>query len=91
MDWRDRAACRSEDPELFFPIGTSDRSSLQLQRAMAVCLTCPVQNACLQWVLHGEPIGQEAGVYGGRDGAERRALKRKARAKQDQRSTATSP
>ena len=43
MDWRNHAACRSQDPELFFPIGTTDRALAQLQRAKAVCHTCPVQ------------------------------------------------
>ena len=90
MDWRDGAACRSEDPELFFPIGTSEGSRLQSQQAKSVCLTCPVQDLCLRWVLHAEPFGQESGVCGGRTEAERRALKRKAaRATQDQKAKAT--
>jgi WhiB family redox-sensing transcriptional regulator len=78
MDWRSHAACRSQDPELFFPIGTTDRALAQLARAKAVCHTCPVQEPCLEWALHSEPIGQESGVAAGLSEGERRALKRRA-------------
>jgi WhiB family transcriptional regulator, redox-sensing transcriptional regulator len=77
MDWRNHAACRSQDPELFFPIGTTDRALAQLKRAKAVCHTCPVQEPCLEWALHSEPIGQESGVCAGLSESERRALKRR--------------
>ena len=77
-DWRSRAACRNQDPELFFPIGTTDRALVQLQKAKAVCQTCPVQQPCLEWVLRSEPIGQEAGVCAGFSEGERRSLKRRA-------------
>jgi WhiB family redox-sensing transcriptional regulator len=78
MDWRNHAACRSQDPELFFPIGTTDRALAQLQRAKAVCHACPVQEPCLDWALRSEPIGQESGVAAGLSEGERRALKRRA-------------
>jgi WhiB family transcriptional regulator, redox-sensing transcriptional regulator len=78
MDWRNRAACRTQDPELFFPIGTTDRALAQLERAKAVCRTCPVKEPCLAWAMGSEPIGQEAGVCAGLSEAERRSLKRRA-------------
>jgi WhiB family transcriptional regulator, redox-sensing transcriptional regulator len=78
MDWRNHAACRSQDPELFFPIGTTDRALAQLQRAKAVCHTCPVQEPCLDWAPRSEQIGQESGVAAGLSEGERRALKRRA-------------
>jgi WhiB family redox-sensing transcriptional regulator len=78
MDWRNHAACRSQDPELFFPIGTTDRALAQLKRAKAVCNSCPVQAPCLDWALRSEPIGQESGVCAGLSEGERRALKRRA-------------
>ena len=37
MDWRHRAACRDEDPELFFPIGNTGPALLQIEEARAVC------------------------------------------------------
>lgn len=73
MDWRDRAACRDEDPELFFPIGTSGPALLQVADAKTVCRRCDVADACLDWALES---GQETGVWGGLDEDERRALKR---------------
>ena len=77
-DWRTQAACRNQDPELFFPIGTTDRAVAQLTKAKAVCHTCPVREPCLTWVLRSEPLGQEAGVCAGLGEAERRSLKRRA-------------
>ena len=60
MDWRHRAACRDEDPELFFPIGTSGPAVLQVEQAKAVCRRCSVIDDCLQWALDS---GQDAGVW----------------------------
>jgi len=46
-DWRHVAACRDEDPELFFPIGTSGPALLQVEQAKAVCRRCSaVDDAC---------------------------------------------
>jgi WhiB family redox-sensing transcriptional regulator len=74
MDWRHRALCRDEDPELFFPIGTSGPALLQVEQAKAVCQRCSVTDECLQWALES---GQDAGVWGGMSEEERRALKRR--------------
>ena len=40
MDWRHRAVCREEDPELFFPIGNTGPALLQIEEAKAVCRRC---------------------------------------------------
>ncbi len=74
MDWRHRAICRDEDPELFFPVGTSGPAIAQIQTAKAVCARCPVASECLAWALES---GQDAGVWGGMSEDERRALKRR--------------
>jgi WhiB family redox-sensing transcriptional regulator len=74
MDWRHRAACRDEDPELFFPVGTSGPALTQVAEAKAVCHRCPVASDCLAWAL---ATGQDAGVWGGMSEEERRALKRR--------------
>ncbi|CAM5306111.1 Transcriptional regulator WhiB OS=Streptomyces tendae OX=1932 GN=whiB PE=3 SV=1 [Streptomyces tendae] len=73
-NWREHAACRTEDPDLFFPIGTTGPAALQTEQAKAVCRTCPVQGQCLRWALD---TGQTIGVWGGTDELERRALKRR--------------
>lgn len=74
VDWRHRAACRDEDPELFFPVGNSGPALLQIAEAKTVCRRCPVLSGCLSWALES---GQDAGVWGGMSEDERRALKRR--------------
>jgi WhiB family redox-sensing transcriptional regulator len=74
MDWRHRAACLDEDPELFFPIGNTGPALLQIEEAKGVCRRCDVLDTCLRWALES---GQDAGVWGGLSEDERRALKRR--------------
>ena len=74
-NWRDHAACRHEDPDLFFPIGTTGPALVQTQRAKAVCEGCPVREQCLDWALGS---GQSIGVWGGTTEVERRRLRRRA-------------
>ena len=74
MDWRHHALCRDEDPELFFPIGTSGPAAVQVQEAKVVCQRCHVTEACLEWALDS---GQDSGVWGGTSEDERRALIRR--------------
>jgi WhiB family redox-sensing transcriptional regulator len=73
MDWRDRASCRHEDPELFFPIGTTGPAIAQIARARTVCARCPVQEPCLDCALD---TNQLSGVWGGMSEDERRAYQR---------------
>ncbi len=74
LDWRHRAACLDEDPELFFPIGNTGPALLQIEEAKAVCRRCDVVDTCLKWAIES---GQDAGVWGGLSEDERRALKRR--------------
>ena len=73
MDWRHHALCRDEDPELFFPIGTTGPAAVQVEEAKVVCSRCSVTEACLEWALES---GQDSGVWGGTSEDERRALTR---------------
>ena len=75
MDWRHEALCRDEDPELFFPIGTTGPAASQVAEAKVVCRRCPVVASCLDWALD---TAQEAGVWGGTSEDERRVLRRQA-------------
>jgi WhiB family redox-sensing transcriptional regulator len=74
MDWRHRAACLTEDPELFFPVGSTGPAIAQTLEAKKVCARCEVRAECLQWALEQ---GQDHGVWGGLSEDERRAMKRR--------------
>ena len=45
--WIERARCIGEDPELFFPVGTTGPAIAQTARAIEVCAGCPVRAECL--------------------------------------------
>ncbi len=75
MDWRDKAACLTVDPELFFPVGEHRPGGRQIDKAKSVCARCTVTEICLQYALE---TGQDSGVWGGLSEDERRALKRRA-------------
>jgi WhiB family redox-sensing transcriptional regulator len=75
IDWPNKAACKDEDPELFFAIYPKSKQGLaQIEEARAVCNRCPVIDECLRWALE---TGQDAGVWGGMSEDERRAIKRR--------------
>jgi WhiB family redox-sensing transcriptional regulator len=72
MDWRDYAACRDADPDLFFPIGRSHASTPRIDEAKRFCRTCPACGPCLRWALETG----DAGVWGGTTEDERRDVRR---------------
>jgi WhiB family transcriptional regulator, redox-sensing transcriptional regulator len=70
MDWRHRAICRDEDPELFFPISDDGPSLPQIAEAKSVCLRCPVIRDCRDWAR----AAGMTGIWGGTTEDERNAL-----------------
>jgi WhiB family redox-sensing transcriptional regulator len=73
MWWVSEGRCIGEDPELFFPVGTTEPALQQTERAKAVCDGCHVRHICLEWALS---TYQDAGVWGGLDEEERRVIRR---------------
>ncbi len=68
-DWRLDAACRDLDTAIFFP-----ESDEQADTAKAVCASCPVREACLEFALITR---QDDGVWGGLDENERKRVRRR--------------
>jgi WhiB family redox-sensing transcriptional regulator len=76
LNWREEAACRDPDPELFFPIGTAGPALRQIREARRICCSCPAQAPCLAWALDHEVTD---GVWGGTTAGQRRAIRSLAR------------
>lgn len=67
--WRERAACRGQDPERFHP----KPGGWQVEKeAKAFCARCPVLEECRAWAL--AEVGQR-GVAGGLNDRERQRLR----------------
>lgn len=71
LTWKAAGACRWVDPELFYPVSESDAGP-----AKAVCASCAVRAACLEFALAAR---EWEGVWGGTTGTERRSLARRRR------------
>ena len=69
--WRQFAACRGVDPEVFHPTEEDDPS-----RAQAICAECPVREICLE---HALAVREKHGVWGGLTERERRRVLRQRR------------
>lgn len=69
--WRQKAACRGVDPDIFFPVSDEEADD-----AKAICGQCPVQDLCLEWALSTR---EKEGVWGGATERERRRIIRRRR------------
>jgi WhiB family redox-sensing transcriptional regulator len=71
-EWLGDAACRHEDPDLFFPQGMTGPARSQVEQARQVCRPCPVRTRCLAFALvHSLGFG----VWGATTPEERRAIR----------------
>jgi WhiB family redox-sensing transcriptional regulator len=69
--WRQRAACRGLDADIFYPVSDDDA-----WEAQAVCASCPVRQPCLE---HALTFREREGIWGGFTERERRRLIRQRR------------
>ena len=69
--WRQRAACRGVNPDVFYPASDEDA-----EPAKAICNACPVRQACLE---HALATRERDGIWGGATERERRRIIRQRR------------
>ena len=75
-NWRSAAACRSADPDLFFPISSRDPAERQIARAKMICAGCKVRQECLDFAV---TYGQMYGIWGGTTAEDRQRDRRRKR------------
>jgi WhiB family transcriptional regulator, redox-sensing transcriptional regulator len=69
--WRTIAACRSADPDLFFPVSASANNLQQVADAKAICACCLVRRECLDFALRTRQLH---GIWAGMTEEERYPL-----------------
>lgn len=67
QDWGDKAACKSEETDLFF-------IPEFYPEAKAVCARCEVREECLSYALR---TNVQSGVWGGLETEERKRMRRR--------------
>jgi WhiB family redox-sensing transcriptional regulator len=67
--WRDQAACRGVDPNVFVPRVENDVTT---EAALRLCAGCPVREPCLAFAMGDDRL---VGVFGGTTTRERRELR----------------
>ena len=72
--WQMKAACRGPQAAVFFPPTSFERKDEKDERetrAKAICQTCSVRKACLDYALR---IREPHGIWGGLNELERKQL-----------------
>lgn len=74
-EWQEQGACREASPDIFFhPEAERGQSrARRVQRAKAICATCPVLDRCRE---HALAVREPYGVWGGLTEDEREAVYR---------------
>ena len=88
LEWQEHAACRGEDPGLFFAPPIPEGADLaelaalaaeterRTRKARRICASCQVRAACLEWRLADEHQ-LDGGIWGGLDEQERWTLRKR--------------
>lgn len=71
LTWRQHAACRGVDPEIFYP-----QTDEEADPAKEICGLCGVREMCLEYALSHR---ERDGVWGGATERERRRILRQRR------------
>jgi WhiB family redox-sensing transcriptional regulator len=71
--WRKHAACRGISADVFYPVTEDEADAAE---AKAICVECPVRQACLEHALSHR---ERDGIWGGATERERRRIIRQRR------------
>ena len=75
-NWRSSGACRSADPDLFFPVSSRGPVDRQIARAKMICAGCRVRRECLDFALSHDQV---YGIWGGTTREDRQRERRRKR------------